>query len=270
MSLDHEGQALASYVVGALPPDERAAVEAHVASCAECQAELQSLHRVAHALAYAVPRRTPRPELRARVLAIAGEQREGRTVPLSAEPSSFGWATWLPLAAMLVLAVGLGVYAFQLQGRIELLESRLDVAVARAESAEQATAEVRAVADEAQSAMSVLAAPDLARIDLKGAATAPGASARALWSRQRGMVFTASDLPPIASGRIYQVWVVTASGPVSAGLLQPDPAGRGMRVFSTPPDIAAPVAVAVTEEPEGGVPAPTSDPILVGTPVAAL
>ena len=34
--------------------------------------------------------------------------------------------------------------------------------------------------------------------------------------------------------------------------------------FATPPDIPPPVAMAVTIEPEGGVPAPTGDKYLVG------
>ena len=45
--------------------------------------------------------------------------------------------------------------------------------------------------------MGVLAAPDLVRIDLMGQAVAPQASARALWSRARGMVFTSSNLPAL-------------------------------------------------------------------------
>ena len=118
--------------------------------------------------------------------------------------------------------------------------------------------------------MGVLAAPDLARIDLKGEGAARGASARALWSRQRGMVFTASNLPPLPAGRVYQVWVVTARAPVGVGLLQPDASGQGTRVFKTPADIAAPVAVAVTLEPEGGVPAPTGERYLLGTPGPAI
>ena len=60
---------------------------------------------------------------------------------------------------------------------------------------------------------------------------------------------------------------MTAAGPVSAGLLTPDAGGRAEAFFSTPPDIAPPTAVAVTLEPAGGVPAPTSDRYyLLGTP----
>jgi anti-sigma-K factor RskA len=120
-----------------------------------------------------------------------------------------------------------------------------------------------------QSAMGVLAAPDLVRIDLAGQGPAPQASARALWSRARGMVFTAANLPPLPAGRVYQVWVVTAQAPVSAGLLTPDPEGTGQSFFNTAPDIPPPAAVAVSIEPEGGVPAPTGEIYLVGKPGTA-
>ena len=112
----------------------------------------------------------------------------------------------------------------------------------------------------------MLAAPDLARIDLQGQPVAPDARARALWSRSRGLVFTAANLPPAPAGKAYQVWVVTAQMPISAGLLTTDPTGVGTQYYYTPPDIAAPVAVAVTLEPSGGVPSPTGEKYLVGMP----
>jgi anti-sigma-K factor RskA len=80
------------------------------------------------------------------------------------------------------------------------------------------------------------------------------------------MVFTASNLPALPGGRTYQVWVVVPAGPISAGLIEPDASGRALGVFRTPPDIPTPVAVAVTIEPAGGVPAPTGERVLVGAP----
>jgi anti-sigma factor RsiW len=70
MSLDREGRALVSYAVGALPDQERSALEAHLADCPECAAEARSLQRVTEALARAAPALTPRLELRARVRSI--------------------------------------------------------------------------------------------------------------------------------------------------------------------------------------------------------
>jgi anti-sigma-K factor RskA len=75
------------------------------------------------------------------------------------------------------------------------------------------------------------------------------------------MVFSGANLPPLPSGRVYQVWVITTdAAPISAGLLGPD----GTGLFTTPPDIAPPRAVAVSNEPAGGMPAPSTPPFLVG------
>lgn len=272
MSLEHDREALATYLIGALDDEERAAIEAHLSGCSSCQGEARELQRVVMALARAVPQHTPPKELRARVLrgvGVAGEPDPGAGTPASAP---FAWSdtrVWLPLAAMLVVALGLGAHAIRLQDRVDTLESHLIDAQKQAADAQRTTFEARRVAAETQSAMSVLAAPDLARIDLSGQPAAPHASARALWSRQRGMVFTAANLPSVPAGRVYQVWVVTGEGPISAGLLEPDASGGGFRVFHTPSDIPPPVAVAVTLEPAGGVPAPTGEKVLVGTPAPA-
>jgi anti-sigma-K factor RskA len=264
MSVRHEEETLAAaYVLGALEPAERRDFEAHVEGCPTCAEEIRSLRQVADGLAHAVPQRTPPGALRARVLgsivpsaaaAPADVRRPGRS------------AAWLPLAAALAAALGLGVYAWQLQLRVRALESRLDVAERRASAAERDVADARRTAGEAQSAMAVLAAPDLVRVELSGQAPAANARARALWSRNRGMVFTAANLPRAPEGRVYQVWVVTAAGPISAGLMTPDTAGRAEAFFNTPPDIPQPTAIAVTLEPAGGVPAPTGARYLIGTP----
>jgi hypothetical protein len=180
-----------------------------------------------------------------------------------AQAPGFSFA-WLAAAASLLLAVAAGVYAAQLRGRIVTLEDRLREATLRAEANERQMADLQRTSGEAQSQLAVLAAPDVARVDLAGQPAAPSASARAFWSRSRGLVFTASDLPPLPAGRVYQLWVVTAQAPVSAGLVRPDAGGRVTAVFQTPSDIPPPVAMAVTIEPEGGVPAPTGARYLIG------
>jgi anti-sigma-K factor RskA len=252
----------AAYVVGALEPHQQAAFEAHAADCQECLAEVKSLRAVADALATAVPIRTPRRELRDRILASLPASEASSPAPAVTGRS----LRWLPLAASLALAAGAGIYAAWLQTRVADLEMRLDQAIAQAAAADERVVDAQRVAQDAQSAMAVLAAPDVARIDLAGQPAAPSARARALWSRDRGMVFTVSNLPAAPAGRVYQVWVVTPEAPVSAGLITPDAAGSGSVYFATPPEILTPVAVAVTLEPAGGVPAPTGERYLIGTP----
>jgi hypothetical protein len=225
------------------------------------------LRRVADALAIAVPQRTPRRELRSRVLAGLLDETRGHQSPVRDRSQRSTVREWLPLAAAVILAIGLGLYSWQLQRRVSTLEARVDNAERSADTAQRATIDAQRAADQAQAAMAVLAAPDMVRIDLAGQPTAPRATARALWSRNRGMVFTTTNLPLAPRGRVYQVWVVTAGGPVSAGLLTPDPSGRAAAFFNTPADIAPPTAIAVTLEPAGGVAAPTGDRYLVGSPL---
>jgi anti-sigma-K factor RskA len=116
-----------------------------------------------------------------------------------------------------------------------------------------------------QRTMAVLAAPDMARFDLTGQQVAPAARARAFWSRDRGLVVAANNLPALRPGRTYQVWMLPKSGaPISAGLLTPDSAGVATVAYETAPGLSAPGAVAVSEEPAGGVPAPTGAIVVVG------
>ena len=175
---------------------------------------------------------------------------------------------WLAAtAASVVLAAGLAIYTTQLRGRIGILEGELRDARARATAAEQRAIDAQQAIGATRITVAVLTAPDVARIDLAGQApVAPQASARAFWSRSRGMVFTAANLPALPPGRVYQLWVLTAQpAPISAGLLTPDPQGSVNETFNTPPDIPQPVALAVTIERAGGAPSPTGDKYLVGT-----
>jgi len=211
-------------------------------------------------LGQVVPQVDPPHELRARVLSSAPSRSPAAT---PSSPRPVAW--WLATAASLALAAGLTIYTAQLRTRITGLESELRDTRARADAAQLQMVDAQRTATGAQTAVAILTAPDVARVDLAGQQpVSPNASARAFWSRARGMVFNASNLPPLPAGRTYQLWVVTAQAPISAGLLTPDDRGSVSEIFNTPPDIPQPVAMAVTVEPAGGMPAPTGEKYLVG------
>lgn len=63
-------ESLGAYVLGALPDTESAQVELHLASCRECQAELEWLRVAADALPASVPQVEPPPALKDRVMAM--------------------------------------------------------------------------------------------------------------------------------------------------------------------------------------------------------
>jgi anti-sigma-K factor RskA len=249
------------YAVGALSPAEREAFEEHLQTCAACRAEVESLRSIADLLAHAVPQHAPPLNLRGRVLAAAAP-------PAARVRSRSVIVPWLLAAASLVLAAGLGTYAFKLQTRLDALSAELRTAIDNAASLERQLTDVQRTAARAQLVAAVISAPDLARIDLAGQKTAPRAVARAFWSDSRDtLVFNASNLPPLAAGRTYQVWVIPpgqGAAPISAGLITPDAEGRAEAVVSTPPGMPPPSIVAVTDEPAGGSAAPTTMPFLVG------
>jgi len=222
-----------AYVLGALPADERAAFEVHLASCSRCTAEVRALRPVSDALGQSSLPIDPPPGVRAALTqAITAANAASDTASTRTT-----WPAWLAIAATLALAAGAGWYAIN----------------------------TRRESDRDRLINSVLAAPDLARIDLSGQPVAPSATARAYWSRSNGLVVLASNLPPLPAGRIYQLWVLTKEpAPMSAGLLQPDRDGHALMTVVTPVDRPSPVAMAVTIEPAGGVTAPTGDKYLVG------
>ena len=301
--LDHDeltGRA-AGYVLGTLSPAEDAEFRTHVAQCADCASAVRSLLPVVGALAYAAPPADPPEALRSRVLERIRAADLGQgvamapprptvvhsvkppVVPLdgpgyterSKDERATGWGSakprgarlpgrWLPVAAALVIAVALGADAVRLRERIGSLEQRLRDISARADASERELTSVRQSAAEAQTLVVVLASSDLIRVDLTGQPSAPMATARAFWSRSRGLIFTASSLPPLPAGRTYQLWIVTPDAPISAGLLRPGERGDVHAVLTVPRDVARVAAVAVTIEPEGGVPAPTGEKYLVG------
>jgi anti-sigma-K factor RskA len=250
------------YVLGALDHAERRAFETHMASCAACAAEVRTLSGVARALPYALPQVDPPAGLRDRVL--------GSTKVRVFEPSTQQATTgtfntgWLAAAALLVIAVGLGAYAMTLRERIGGLELQLAEAVTRLNRSEQQVAVAVRSSETAEARLAVLTSPDLLQVDLSGQRPAPQARGRAFLSRSRGLLFAANALPPLPAGRIYQLWYLTKTTPVSAGLLQPDAGGQIVTAFQAPADTLLPTGFAVSIEPEGGVPQPTGALYLAG------
>jgi anti-sigma-K factor RskA len=251
-----------AYVLGMLSDAERDRFEVHLSTCAACAREVQDLSVVAAALAHAVPQQDPPRELRARVLqqAVAGSQ----LPPIGpVRRDVWGLPLWLAAAAS-IAAVALGLYSLSLRERIGDLENRLREANARVAAAQADLQIANASAGRSTQLVAILEAPDVRSIDLAGQKAAPGAAGRAFWSPSRGLVFTATNLPPLQAGRQYQLWVIPPGrNPVSAGLLELEADGRSL-AFVDAATAAAVGTVAVTVEPAGGVPQPTGDMALAG------
>jgi anti-sigma-K factor RskA len=242
---DHQWTELAApYALGALDAAERARFEVHLAGCAQCRGEVQSLHDVTGLLAESAPAAAPPAALRARVLREAHRVR-----PIGARPpfrANIG--PWLAAAACLVLAIGVG-YAYL---RERAAHGRAGVSLA-------ALHDTIAARD---SLVATLLSPDAATAAL--AATGQAPSARLFWSpSRRRVVMAVFHLTPAPAGRTYQLWAIAKGKPVSIGTFNTSPDGRLVAELPLPADLKFELT-AVTEEPAGGSPQPTMQPFLIG------
>lgn len=304
MSHDDAQAMLAAEALGALEPGDRDAVLRHAEGCAECAAELRSLRDTADLLAWAAPARPMEParsdRLRARLVARAAADRDASlssspsmdgasrsatsssgnararadavASPIPTAPSADvvslaaqremrdgrrGGAGWMAAAAAVVLAVGLGAYALTLRGRVDDLDRRLAAAEDARVQAEDAVAQ-------RDQTLTGLTGAAVRVIDL--AATGGRApSGRMFWDPSSDTWrFFAHSLPAVAADREYQLWLITPGRRISAGTFRPGADGRAhvAATFALPADSLR--AIAVTEEPAGGMPQPTGTPLIVG------
>jgi anti-sigma-K factor RskA len=263
----------AAYALGALDVEDRLAFEAHLPSCARCQDELAGYRRVVAAIGAGVEPIAVPDALKARTLAraagdrsqpAAGRRQSGPDVRAPARQPRW---TWLQAAAVLVMAL-LGAYAVSLRSDVNLLRQLAAEASSRAEDLRSELNALRQETAHIGSTMAVLSAPDLVHVDLRGTNAGITATARAYLSPTRGLVFTASRLAPLTSGRVYQLWVIPPGGgkPVSAGVVPVDASGEAAVAVETPPGVGQVGTVAVTDEPgPQGSAGPTSAPLLAGS-----
>ena len=258
---------LAAQAMELLGPEERMSVLAHVAECADCAEELESLRSTAGALALAAPDRSfdarrcngvrsrllartaADREARARLAAGQLPEREPRLVREAQTVQRHSSRRWRA-AFMLAAAAVAGVI---LIGGAVLLRSRNELAQARESESQQR----RLIAG--------LMGPGVRVIELSPTERRAG-TARMFWNQtESSWTLVAYELPTPPRGRAYQVWLVTPGDrKISAGVLQPSVEGNAIATATYPLAADSLAAVAVTEEPAGGVAAPTGEVVLVG------
>ena len=242
---------LALYALGALESREGASLEKHLEECASCRRELEQLRGDAALLALTTS--GPRPPVRAKSRLMDAIAREPKRQP--ARPRFQWWNAlgWLTTAAMVLAAVTLWRQNTHLSSAVSQLSGMLEKQRADYEK-------VRRVAD-------VLNAPDAAPyLVLPVSVKTLPPSGKAIYSRERnGLVFVASNLGPLPSGKAYELWLVPKQGaPIPAGVFKPDVHG-GAVVLNPPLPVGVEAkAFAITIEPEKGSTTPTPPIIMMG------
>jgi hypothetical protein len=169
-------------------------------------------------------------------------------------------AEWLAIAASVLVVVSAGLLWSALRDR-ENLRASLGVEVAASQRAQQSRDSLRAVVASRDSLLAGITGRDVAVMTLTSrAARAP--FAWMFWDKkQNTWTLIAHNMPALKAGRTYQLWLVTPTAKISAGTFDPQNGDAVVRAtYALAPSSLE--ALAVTEEPAGGMPQPTGEPVV--------
>ena len=262
---------LALYAMQALAPQESAIVQAHLADCAECRAQLAEVSGDLALLAAGVEQQ-PLPEgARQRFLdrlsadaapapVVAERASASRVISISERRQPSRWPVWFAWGAVVALLV----LSATLQTRIGTLRHQLDQQAALLQRQSNDNARAQAV-------LNLLTAPGAQHVILTAAKSRPAPAARAVYLPSLGaLILEASNLDSVPANKTYELWVIPTSGaPVPAGLFRPDASGNASLVLPTLPKGVQAKAFGVTVENAAGSSTPTLPIVLQGAPSAA-
>lgn len=235
-----------AFALGALEGEERAELESHLERrCATCTPAVEEARSLAAELAWLADPVAPPSRVRRRLMAeVRGEKQE------AARPSTWThWVAWGAAAAALVFAFVAHRESTRLETQIAGLERQYD--------------QLSTQNSEYRRVLTIISAPATRPVSL-GAADSP--QLHAYWNEPLGLVLAGSSLPAPGPDRTLQLWIVPAAGnPISVGIFRPDENGNVLSVFTPSFRIAGTAALAISDEPAGGSPQPTTTPAWVGS-----
>jgi anti-sigma-K factor RskA len=260
---------LALYAMGALPPDEVAAIKAHLLTCVQCKEEVRQ-----HTLALAAYAQTTQQ------VALPAGARDRFMARLSETPQTQTTASAKPRTAPPVeiksrrSIFGTGGFrwspAFAGALAVALLFVGVDDMRKRAEIGPLINQARRGAIDSAQLAqlMDLLTSPQARKVALHQAPQAsPPPEGRVVYAARTGkLLLTASNLKPLPAGKVYELWILQPGGkaPLPAGTFAPDNGGYATMILADAPEGVTAQGFAVTVENAGGSQTPTLPILLSG------
>ncbi|HUE43939.1 MAG TPA: anti-sigma factor [Candidatus Sulfotelmatobacter sp.] len=264
---DQFRELIEAYALGALDANERAALEAHLASgCPECAKALEEARLVVTQLAYLAPPAEPSEMLRARVLrsvrADAGSAsgNGSQTMQVGPQRNSIPMWLWAGVAALLLVSLYSTWEARKMQQGVADMNQR---AAAELKERKRLEDELTVAKHEAW----ILTDPNSKKIEIMPSdKNMP--KIEAMWHPQMGIYVTAQKMPMPKNNKVLQLWLIPktpGAKPMPSHVFWPDANGKiGEMVANPPEDMSETKALAVTEEPAGGSLQPTSTPLWVG------
>jgi anti-sigma-K factor RskA len=261
---DQFRELIEAHALGALDANEHASLEAHLASgCAECSKALEEARLLVSQLAYLAPPAEPSDMLRARVLRTVRAEGDTANRSLRSQTksrASIPYWLWAGVAALLVFSVYSAWDAWRLEQEVAEVRDRAAVELKERQKLEQ---ELKVAKHEAW----ILTDPASKKI-----AIMPNNKAmpmmEATWHPQMGIYVTGDKIPMPKDNRVLQLWLIPkAEGgkPIPSHTFWPDANGKIGEMVDDPPEVLAQTkALAITIEPAGGSPQPTSTPMWIG------
>lgn len=235
-----------AYALGALPEEELREFEAYLADHPELQAEVDDLSSIAALLAISPADQEPPRRLRKSVMAVVNAEagRDLRRSQSSRRISLGGLRELLTprlaLGAASVLLVALLGWNVFLQSEVRDLNAQNSQLQAEVQDARTNDGQSRIFAMQGEGAMSQ-------------------ANAEVMAFEDDRVVLVAQDVPAIEEDQTFQIWVISGGEARPSGLFEP---GEGPVAAVVENSLEDAETIAVTVEPEGGSPQPTTDPML--------
>lgn len=265
-------QLCAGYVLYTLDEAERQEFEQMLANASEEERTLyQEIYSIANQLAFTVKGNEPNPAIKEELMshirsdAEEIEQKDSsaaKEITKETEEPNDG-LDWFSLAvaasfALLIITLSLIFYSFSLSSDINELESKI-------EQQETQISQLQDDLREKEEMLSILGASEVEMVELRGMQANPNGYGKVIWNENQQLLLQASNLPAVSQGREYQLWVLTADNPISAGVFAVNEETNNFFQFDLSGDtFQSANGFAVTMEPEGGSQQPTGDMYLMG------
>ncbi len=278
MAMDREKfeELCAAYALGALEGEELREFESALRTADDDMKRLLfEFQRVALHLPVVAQEATPSPRIKQRIL----ERIHSDTVPqpqsmfsklvslLGFDNPRIGFAISF---ALIIVTMGIGYYAFLLRNAIHERDQRIAVIQQELSQQQQHFTVLQTELIRKEELLKVLQSPRIEVVIMNGKEINPSGYGKIIWDPiKKSAILQISNLPAVPKDKDYQLWVIKDQKPISAGVFTVnDPLTETLfkieQLVET--DKKSINAFAITLEPKGGVPQPTGQMYLLGTP----
>jgi len=247
------------YALGVLEGEERAEMEAHLArNCSACAPGIEKARWVVAQLAHAAPEALPSASLKSRILDATKVSGNITEFSKASPPGRAAFPVWAwAAAAALALLTGYSIRQMGNQSaQLASLRQQMRIAMLQNKALQDQLEVSRQIAF-------VMTSPDSKPLKLMPKdKNMP--MVHAYLHPHMGVAITAEQMPAMPAARTLQLWSVPKTGkPMSIAIFHPNAQGQIAVIAPVNMPMNDIVALAVTEEPAGGSPQPTSNPAWV-------